>query len=63
MEENEHFNCNQNHEATYITAVYNDKTDKTIKEFLKEKCRAGKINYLTREKLYALLDANGFTRK
>jgi hypothetical protein len=63
MEDNKYFNCSQAHEAAYVATVYNDKSDKTVKEFLKEKCTSGEIKYSTHDEVYALLDKNGFTRK
>ncbi|MCK9490714.1 MAG: hypothetical protein M0Q24_01380 [Sulfurimonas sp.] len=57
------FNCGEYYEATYVVGLYNDKADKTVREFLEEKCDSNEINNSTHEDVYELLEANGFVRK
>lgn len=57
------FNCSQDHEATYVARLYNDKKHQTVKDFLKEKCDSKEIKNSTHAQVYALLEANGFIRK
>lgn len=61
--DHEYFNCSEEHEADYVASLYNDKPNQTVKEFLAEKCESNEINNSTHAEVYALLEANSFTRK
>ena len=57
------FNCSQEHEFTYVASLYNDKPTKTVKDFLKEKCKSNEIKNSKHKEVYKLLEDNGFKRK
>jgi len=59
--DNKFFNCSEEHELTYVSNLYAEKTEVYL--FLKEKCGDGTIKYLSHEDLYALLKENGYTKK
>ena len=61
--EYDEFNCSQDHEYRYVSSLYNNKSNKTVREFLEEKCESDEIYNSTHAEVYALLEANGFTRK
>lgn len=61
--DHEYFNCSEEHEATYVASLYNDKIAQTVKAFLKEKCRLNIIKNSTHKEVYTLLENNGFKRK
>jgi len=61
--EHDKFNCDQDHEANYVSGLYKDKTNKTVKEFLAEKCDSNDINNSTHAEVYKLLDDNGFIKE
>lgn len=56
-----YFNCSEAHELNYVAGLYEDKD--AVKEFIKKKCKDGTIHYWTHDKLYALLEENGFKKK
>jgi hypothetical protein len=60
--DHEMFNCSEYYEATYVVGLYKDKADKTVRDFLEEKCDSKEINNSTHAEVYALLEANGFVR-
>jgi hypothetical protein len=57
------FNCSEEYEIDYVAGLYKDKPNKTVKEFLKEKCKSNDIYHSTHAQVYSLLEANGFQRK
>ncbi len=57
------FNCSEEHEINYVASLYKDKLNKTVKEFLIEKCKSNDIYHSTHAQVYSLLEANGFQRK
>ena len=61
--DHKHFNCSERHEIQYVSSLYKDKTNKTVKEFLEEKCKSQEINYSTHDEVYKILEKNGFVRK
>ncbi|MDX4028364.1 hypothetical protein [Aliarcobacter skirrowii] len=61
--DHKYFNCSEDYEIQYVSNLYKDKDDQTVKEFLKEKCKSKKINYSTHDEVYELLENNGFVRK
>lgn len=63
MSDHKYFNCSEEHEINYVAKQYHDKPNKTVKEFLKEKCDSNEINYSTHDEVYQLLEDNGFQKK
>lgn len=52
--DDEYFNCSQSHEFDYVASLYSNSSK--VKEFLKEKCRSGAINYSTHYEVYKLIE-------
>ncbi len=55
--DDKHFNCSQEHEFTYVSGLYSDKTADKIKVylFLKKKCEDGSIKYSTHYEVYGMI--------
>lgn len=57
------FNCDEDHEITYVANQYKDKPTQSVKDFLKEKCNSNEINNSTHDEVYELLKKNGFEKE
>ncbi len=51
--DDKHFNCSQEHEFEYVSALYNDKS--VVYAFLKKNCGNGRIKYSTHYELYEMI--------
>lgn len=51
--DDEFFSCSEEYETNYVASLYSD--SEKVKEFLKEQCESGNINYSTHKKVYELI--------